>query len=326
MLLSHKNLLPFLAGAAVGWAAWAGTVGAQPPAVIPAGMEQNVVADVNGVLITRQQLAEELIARKGRAQLEALINRTMIEQACKSKGIKVDEKEVQAELLSQVKATSSASIQDFEHSVLREMKTTLYEFREDIIRPRLMIEKLAKAQLSITDEDLKREFAARYGEKVACRIITFKDQQMARKAWHEIASNPNNFIRLAKQQANPDLAASAGMLTPFGRHTTHDIIEQRAFGMKEGEVSEVLQTPEGGWVILLKEHQIPARADVTFEQKREELLQSARERKGQQEVPAIVQNLKKEYQGKIKNYLNQNSDLNSILSQYQKTLGQDSPK
>jgi hypothetical protein len=34
-----------------------------------------------------EALADELIARKGRAQLEALVHRTLVEQTCQGKGI-----------------------------------------------------------------------------------------------------------------------------------------------------------------------------------------------------------------------------------------------
>lgn len=316
MIFRKEALVPFVAGAAVSFAVWAGALSAQSP-VVQTSMDQNIVADVNGVLITRQQLAEELIARKGKTQLHALVNRTMIEQACKAKGITVDDKEVQADLLAQMKAAGSVSIQDFEKGMLAPMKTTLFEYREDVIRPRLLLEKYAKAQLTMSEEDLKREFAARYGEKAVCRMIIFKDERLARKAFSEINNTPANFIRLAKQQEDAQLAAVAGLLSPIGRHTTHDIIEQRAFQMQIGEVSEAIQTPEGAWVLLLKEHLLPARTDVTFDKKREELLNSARERKSQKEMPEIIAGMKKEYAGKIKVYLGEGSNLTNILNQYQ---------
>jgi parvulin-like peptidyl-prolyl isomerase len=315
MIFRKEALIPFVAGAAVGFAVWAGALSAQSP-VVQTGMEQNIVADVNGVLITRQQLAEELIARKGKSQLHALVNRTMIEQACKAKGITVDDKEVQADLLAQMKAAGSVSIQDFEKGMLTPMKTTLFEYREDVIRPRLLLEKYAKAQLTVTDEDLKREFAACYGEKVDCRMIIFKDERLARKGFSEINNNRANFIRLANQQEG-DLAAVGGKLKPFGRHTAEDVIEKRAFEMQVGEVSEAIQTSKGAWVLLLKEGVYPARTDVTFEQKREELLNSARERKGQAAMPEIISSLKREYAGKIKVYLGEGSNLTNILNQYQ---------
>lgn len=277
-----------------------------------------VVAVVNGVSITRQQLADELIARKGRAQLEALVHRTLIEQTCKGKGITVNDKEVQDELISEMKAAASANLADFEKSMLSPRRTTLFEYREDVIRPRIMIQKLANSQLLLTDEDLKREFACHYGPKVAIRLITFRDGQFAKKTWGEIKGNPELFIRHAKQQENLDLAASAGMLTPFGRHTTHDIIEQRAFELKEGEISEVLQTPQKGYVIILKEHDFPANPNVTFEQKKEELRASALEKKRQTEVPKIIAELKNQATNKIQLFFDSQEDPAKAVEKYEK--------
>ncbi|HQR07824.1 MAG TPA: peptidylprolyl isomerase [Gemmatales bacterium] len=277
-----------------------------------------VVAVVNGVPITRQQLADELIARKGRAQLEALVHRTLIEQTCKDKGINVSEKEVQEELISEMKASASANLADFEKSMLKPKRTSLFEYREDVIRPRIMIDKLAASQLTLTDEDLKREFACHYGPKVAIRIITFKDAQIAKRTWGEIRGNAQMFIRYAKQQENLDLAASAGMMVPFGRHTTHDEIEKRAFELKDGEISEVIQTPQRGYVIILKDHEYPARTDVTLEQKKEELRASAMEKKRQTKVPEIIAEIKKQASTKIQLFLDSQEDPAKAIEMYNK--------
>lgn len=295
---------------------------AQGPGAIPsqpAKSDQTVVAMVNGVPITRQQLADELIARKGRAQLEALVNRTLIEQTCSSKGITLDEKEVQDELIAEMKASASASLADFEKSMLNPQRTTLLEYRQDVIRPRLMIQKLANAQLTVTEEDLKQEFACQYGPKAAIRIITFKDGQIAKRAWSEIAGKPDQFIRVAKKQENLDLASSAGMITPFGRHTTHDVIEKRAFELKDGEISEVLQTPQKSFVIVLKEGELPAQ-NVTFESKKESLRQSALEKKRQTEVPKIIAELKGLASTKIQILLGNDGDVNKMLEKYEKNF------
>ncbi len=294
------------------------TLDAQTPTEGKQPDNKAVVAVVNGVSITRQQLADELIARKGRAQLEALVHRTLIEQTCKGKGITVTDKEVQEELVSEMKAAASANLADFEKSMLSPRRTTLFEYREDVIRPRIMIQKLANSQLQLTDEDLKREFACHYGTKVAIRLITFKDAQIAKRTWGEIRGNAEMFIRYAKQQENLDLAASAGMMLPFGRHTTHDDIEKRAFELKDGEISEVIQTPQRGYVIILKDHEYPARTDVTFEQKKEELRASALEKKRQTEVPKIIAEIKKQASTKIQLFLDSQEDPAKAVEKYEK--------
>jgi hypothetical protein len=281
--------------------------------------DKDVVAVVNDVPITRQQLAEELIARKGRAQLEALVHRVLIEQNCKVRGVTVTDQEVQAELVAEMKASASANLADFEKSMLVKYRTNLFEYREDVIRPRLMIQKLAEAQLTLSEEDLKREFACRFGPKAAIRMITFKDQNSAKRVWADIANRPEMFIRYAKQQENVDLAAQAGMLTPFGRHTTHDIIEQRAFELKDNEISEVLQTPQKGFVIIMKVHELAAQ-NVAFEDRKEMLRHTALEKKRQVEVPRIIQEMKNQASTRIKMYLDTTSDPSKALEKYKNSF------
>ena len=58
----------------------------------------DTVAIVNNQIITRQQLADEAVARKGEEILDTLIARVMIDQALKSKGIAVTADEVNAEI------------------------------------------------------------------------------------------------------------------------------------------------------------------------------------------------------------------------------------
>lgn len=303
MMPRKSVVLPFLAGAAVGLATWAGTAGAQQGQGASSDLDKNIVAEVNGQLITRGQLAEELLARKGRTQLDALVKRTLVEQAAKAKGIMVSDKEVQAEILQQMRASASGNLAEFEKAMLKPRKTNLVEWREDVVRPQLLIRKMAEAQLSVTEQDLQREFASRYGEKVACRIITVKDMQIAKRVYADIAGKPENFIRYAKMQENIDLAASAGLIAPFGRHTTHDVIEKRAFEMKEGEISEVIQTPQGGYVIIMTEHHLPAQPNITFGQVKEQLRVAALERKREAEIPKIIARFEDEAKGKIKIFL-----------------------
>jgi len=287
--------------------------------VIPA--DKDIVATVKGQNITRQQLADELIARKGRAQLEAMVYRTLIELNCKEKNITVTDREVQEELIGEMKAAASANLADFEKSMLSPRKTSLFEYREDVIRPRIMLQKLAVSRLSLTDEDLRREFASKYGVQSLIRMIQFRDERIARKIWGEIGNNPDQFIRYATIQENGDLAAVAGLLNPFGRHTTHDIIEERSFKLKDNEISEVLGTPERGFVIIMKVKEIPARTDVTIEKKAEELKQTALEKKRQVEVPRIIKEMRDQAQTSIKLFLGNEQNTKKVIEQYEKQLG-----
>ncbi len=72
-------------------------VPALKPTTIPVN-PSDPIAIVNNQIISRQQLADECVARKGKEILELLINRTLIEQALRSKKLEVTAAEIDQEI------------------------------------------------------------------------------------------------------------------------------------------------------------------------------------------------------------------------------------
>lgn len=291
----------------------AATLFAQGPAASPAADKQQIVAVVNGVPVTRNELAEELIQRRGKAQLEALINRRIIEQACGKAGIVVSEKEVEDELREIMRAGGFTTASDFERQMVRPMlHISLPEYKDDVLRQGILTRRLAAHRVQVSEEDLRKAFNAKYGERVQCRIILEKSLRVATELHGKIAGNRVNFLQAARQQADAQLARFAGQIPPIGRNTTGDDIEARAFELKDGEVSEVLQLAQGGFAILLRENAVPPDATKKFEDERAALIKEVQEQKTSQEVPKLVAELKQK--AVIENYLaNQHTNLKSIL-------------
>lgn len=308
------GLVLLLAGlAAVGWVQAGTPLQAPPSTSAPAG---DTVAIVNGVTITRGELAEELILRKGRQQLELLINRRIIEQACQKAGIAVTEREVEDELRVLINNARCTTAAEFERRIVRPtMLMTLLEYKEDVIRQGLLTRKLAGSRIQITDQDLRQAFEALHGEKVICRMIVENNARNAQELHARIGGDRVRFLQVARQQADPRLAAAAGQIEPIARSMTLDIIERRAFELRDGEVSEVLQAPEGGFVILLRERSLPARTDVRFEDEQENLRRYVVEMKAKQEVPKLIKELRQ--QAQVQDYLNNKFDLKTALERYE---------
>lgn len=283
-----------------------------------ADIEKNIVAYVNNVPITRQELAEELIARKGKKQLELLINRKIIEQAAQKAGVTVSETEIEADLRDFVKTSGCNNVADFEKRVLKEKQTNLYEYREDVIRPAILMRKLAGQRVELTDDELKRGFEAKYGTKVQCRVILVPDKKSADQLYTEILASlssgePNAlygaFMRRAKTQANPTLAAGGGLIE-ISHHGLYSEMEKRAFQMQDNEMSEVMHTPEG-FVILFREKLLPAKAGKKFEDEKESLRKEFAENKLRVEVPRLFKELRDK--AAIRDYLNAKGNLMDIM-------------
>lgn len=280
---------------------------ASPPAPtnglqLPSDYSRRAVAYIQGpngvnIPVTREELGEYLIAREGAEKLELLVNKRIIEMACKQQGIEVTAAEVDADLKE---ALDGMKLQqkEFVDRVLKQYNKSLYEWKEDVIRPKILMTKLVRAQNRVhaTDEELRMAFEAHYGEKVHCRIIMFRkeEKQHVMTMYADIRDNEKEFDRLSRQQASGTLAASGGEILPFGRHTTgNEELEKEAFSLKPGEVSRLLETPEGLVIIkCLSRGQSPQDASVKFEQVRAALEKEVLDKKTQLEIGVCFKELR----------------------------------
>ena len=266
--------------------------------------------------ITREELGEYLIARMGKERLGHLINKRIIEHACQQKGIDVTPAEVEADLAETLKGLAVNGVavnrKDFVSKVLKPYNKTLYEWKEDVIKPRLLLTKLCRDRVQVTEDDLQKAFKAYHGEKAECRIILWPSREKGRvlTLYNKIRDSEEEFDRLSRQQADPKLAATGGQIEPFGRHTTgNEEMEKAVFGikpdeikpgegpqqpregLKPGEISHVIETPQGLVVIKCLGRLPPD--GKKLEEVRDELTRDIVNRKiNQQEIPKLFSELR----------------------------------
>ena len=254
---------------------------------------RRVVAYLYGNLaITREELGEYLIARFGAERLAFYIDRKIVEMECAGQGVVVTDGEVDVQFKEHLLA-SKLSEQDFTR-LLKERKLSMYEWREDVIRPKLMLAKLVRPTVKVTPQDLQEAFEAKYGPKVQCRMIVLqKDNPHRNRVWERIRDGGRAaFLAEAKQQFIPDLAAREGEVPPIHRHFGDPKLEEAAFRLKEGEFSGILDMRDGSHVILLCEKHLAANATARFEEERMALGRHVEELKLAQAVPAAFQQMK----------------------------------
>jgi parvulin-like peptidyl-prolyl isomerase len=254
-----------------------------------------VVAVYNGgVPITREELGEYLITCFGEENLEFLVNRKIIDKECAARHVSVSEPEIDAGLKADLKKLGVAE-GDFVKEFLGQYKKTLYEYREDAVRPRLLLTRLSQDQVRVTEADLRKTFEGHYGERLQCRMIMWPEDQLkfALADYPRIRDSDEAFAQKAKQQPSATLAAKAGQMPIFGRWTLDDpVVEQEAFKLQPGEVSSLIGTPQGH-VVIKCDRRIPPTPGVTLEQKRAELEQEVRARNVQVEMGVVFGDLQK---------------------------------
>ena len=230
---------------------------AKPGAAAPAASTQRPqhLARVGDDLISYDQVAAECVARCGEKVLDDLINRTIVQQACRKRGIVVTAEEVDAEI-KRIADEFNLPVDTYLQMIQSEREVTPGTFRRDLVWPKLALQKLAGEEVAVTDADMQKAFESAYGPKVKARWIMLDNQRRAKEIWERARTNPEEFEKLAQEfSTDPNSRPMGGQIPPISRHMGNKTLEDAAFKMKEGEVSGIIQVGPSQYVILLCEGQ-----------------------------------------------------------------------
>jgi foldase protein PrsA len=232
------------------------------------------IAIVNQQVITRQQLADECVAREGKKILEMLINRTLIDQALRAKKMEITAADIDQEI-ENVAAQFRVPREKWLLTLEKERGISPIQYARDIIYPGLALRRLCSGRVQVTPEDLKKAFEAHFGDKLKVRMILVEKQTTASEIWGELRKNPGAFESLAKERSiDPNSASLGGLLAePITRHAIPENLSDAAFRQlvdgdpadrdpthkpKDGDYTGPIQVGEMGWVLLRRESIVPA--------------------------------------------------------------------
>jgi len=255
--------------------------GESPLTALTPGMLRQVGYDPNGHVVayifgdtpvTREELGEYLIQRLGAERLEFLINRKIIERACAAKGIRVTDAEINAQYMEELAAFQCNESQ-FYQKILMPYKKTLYEWKEDVIRPKLSLERYVRDSISIDQADIQKAYEAKFGPKVECLIyVITKEQNKDKDAiWARARQSTAEFEKMAKEQPIVQFAAKAGKIDPIHKHFPDPNVEREAFKLQVGETSPQIAMADGTIVILHCIGRQAANTTTSLDQERMEL-------------------------------------------------------
>lgn len=258
---------------------------------------QRVVAYIyDNIPITRQELGEYLIARFGQERIDFLINRRLVEMACQGKNINVTDAEVEAQFREELKGFgANMTAKDFTNQVLKRFNKSLYEWKEDVIRPKLMLAQLCKPMVEVTQQDLLNAYEAKYGPKVQCRMIAFaKQDRHTAETWAKISQSEEAFAEQARTQYIPTLSAKGGVIAPIHKHFGDAKVEAAAFALKPGQVTQLMEMPDKNYIVLKCDKLIPADTNKSFDSVRLDLDKEMRDIKLAQKIPEYFAKLREQ--------------------------------
>jgi foldase protein PrsA len=233
------------------------------------------IAIINDEVITRAQLADECVARKGEEILETLIARKLIEQALRVHKMEVTAAEINQEIDNVAMRVAGIGREAWLRTLDKERGISPIQYARDIIYPALALRKLAAGRVQVTPEDQKNAFEAQYGEKLHCRMIMVDKLMTAKEIWDELRKNPGGFEKLAMDRSIDAGSRSLGGLLaePISRHAYPQTVSDAAFYQlvdgdprdkdpshkpKDGDFTGPIQVAESSWIILRRERIKPA--------------------------------------------------------------------
>ncbi|HYW78665.1 MAG TPA: peptidylprolyl isomerase, partial [Thermoguttaceae bacterium] len=237
-----------------------------------------VVAEVNRERVTRDQLGQECLRHYGETVLESLINKYLISEECRRRNIVITRGDVTEEI-ERMAARFSVPTDQWLAMLQEERGINAEQYAADIVWPMLALRRLAGQQIEVSREELVKEFETRYGAAVDARLIACESRATAEQVHAKAIAEPERFPDLAKEYSiDPASASAGGLIQPIRTHGSYPEIEQAAFTMEDGQISDVI--PAGGqYVILKRNRELPGVKTVSYERVAKGLENAVRERK-----------------------------------------------
>jgi len=245
-----------------------------------------VAAIVNGKQISVRELAEACISRHAVEAVAGMINRKLLEQAVKSRGLVVSREDVDREIaraaiaFGKVDEQGRPNVREWLDTVTAAQGIPADLYIHDAVWPTVALKKLVGENVEITEEDLKKGYEANFGERVRCRAIVFDNSRRAQQVWEMARENPSVefFGDLAEEYSiEASSRALKGEVPPIQRHSGNPELEKEAFTLQPGELSAIIQVQDK-WIILYCEGRTKPTA-VDFAEVRDMIYEDIKEKK-----------------------------------------------
>jgi parvulin-like peptidyl-prolyl isomerase len=241
--------------------------------------ESSIVAKVNGSAITIADLDAEIdkilptvsyhgsVSKEAREEfreqaLDRLVDRELQYQDARAKGLKPDSGQVKKRMSDmRGQFPSKKEYQKaLEQAGLTESQLKLQVEKEVLVEQH--IESTVTGPARMSGEDLKEYYTRNTAkfvqpETVHVRILSVKDEKKAREAYARITGG-ETFGSVAGRMSEDNYRIKGGDIGSIHRGRLLPELEQAAFSLKPGEVSDVIKA-ENIWFILKVEESSPAR-------------------------------------------------------------------
>lgn len=211
---------------------------------------KEMVAKVEDVTITKDELYDLMVQQYGAQALDSLIGEKLVELEIKKQGIEIPEEDIEAEI---TKLKNIYGGEEAFNKILEDQD----KLRDNIIMG-MQLKKLLEPYIDVSDEEIENFFEQNkeylnQEEQVRASHILVESKEQAEEIKDKL-SKGEDFAELAKEYSIDDLSKeSGGDLGFFGRGRMVPSFEEAAFTLKEGEISEPVKSDYGYHIIKVEE-------------------------------------------------------------------------
>jgi foldase protein PrsA len=228
--------------------------------VLVTGQKSNsmseAVGTLNGEKITKADLYDEMMKKLGAQPgqiLDDYMTLKLINLEANKAKVNVTDADISKEL-QDLKTKNNFTTDDQMNQALAQSNMTIDSLKQNI-KSNLELRKILEPQIPVTDDVLQKYFEsnkASYGtpEQVKASHILLATKAEADAVLAELKKGAD-FATLASQKStDPGSKDNGGDLGFFGKGVMNPQFETAAFALKKGEMSGVVQSPNGFHIIL----------------------------------------------------------------------------
>ncbi|CAM4385244.1 peptidylprolyl isomerase [Paenibacillus tarimensis] len=242
----------------------------QPPFASSAEEKSAVVATVNGVAISKQDLYDKLVEQETtRALLDNMISEELIRQDLEGAGVTASEDEINAEL-DKIKQNFPTE-EDFQLA-LEQNNLTLEALKKQI-ETQVKIDNMLSAKVQVTDAQVEEHFEANKSsydlpERVKASHILVETREEADDLLAQLEGGADFASLAVEHSLDTNSARQGGDLDYFPRGMMDPGFEETAFNLPVGSM-DIAQSSYGYHIIHVTDHQQPKEA--TLEENKEQI-------------------------------------------------------